>query len=252
MTTDALFKHIELLQGNQPWGRFLDAGTGEASLRWVTGLDTQSWTAITADPQRARRIENKFSDRIREGDRVISGNWSDPLLLQGEVFDVVLADYLIGSMDRFSPYFQYSFLRRLRPHIGTRLYLVGLEPYHGASGDAGGRLVMEIANLRDACILHAGHRCHREYPAEWVIGQLENSGFEVEEEKRFPIIYGSKFINEQLDVCRRKLEFIENQELVSGLRSRIDKLREKALAFYDVHRGIRFGYDYVISARPVQ
>ncbi|MEC9032607.1 MAG: hypothetical protein VYB15_12085 [Planctomycetota bacterium] len=53
-------------------------------------------------------------------------------------------------------------------------------------------------------------------------------------------------------MCRRKLEFIENQELVSGLRSRIDKLREKALAFYDVHRGIRFGYDYVISARPVQ
>ena len=36
MTTDALFKHIELLQGNQPWGRFLDAGTGEASLRFVS------------------------------------------------------------------------------------------------------------------------------------------------------------------------------------------------------------------------
>ena len=44
----------------------------------------------------------------------------------------------------------------------------------------------------------------------------------------------------------------ENQDLVSGLRSRIDRLREKALAFYGVHRGIRFGYDYVISARPVQ
>lgn len=251
MTTDALFKHIELLQGARPWGRVLDAGTGSASLRWITALNTMSWTAVTADPQRARKLETEFSDSHRDSDRILAGNWSDPLLLGGETFDVVLADYLIGSMDRFSPYFQYRFLRRLRPHVATRLYLVGLEPYRGAGDDAGGRLVLEIANLRDACILHAGHRCHREYPSDWVIGQLESSGFSVEEEKRFPIIYGTKFINEQLDVCRRKLEFIENQELVSGLRSRIDKLREKALAFYDVHRGIRFGYDYVISARPV-
>ena len=252
MTTDALFKHIEHIQDGKPWGRVLDAGTGSASLRWITGLDTISWTAITADPQRARKIENEFSDSYREGDRVLAGNWSDPALLEGETFDVVLADYLIGSMDRFSPYFQYRFLRRLRPHVATRLYLVGLEPCHGAGDDAGGRLVMEITNLRDACILHAGHRCHREYPADWVIDRLESSGFAVEEEKRFPIIYGTRFINEQLDVCRRKLEFIENQDLVSGLRSRIDRLREKALAFYGVHRGIRFGYDYVISARPVQ
>ena len=91
MTTDALFKHIELIQGNKPWGRLLDAGTGTASLRWITSLDTLSWTAITADPQRARKVENEFSDSRREGDRVIAGNWSDPLLLQGEVFDVVLA-----------------------------------------------------------------------------------------------------------------------------------------------------------------
>lgn len=251
MSTDALFKHIELLQGARPWGRVLDAGTGSASLRWITGLNTMSWTAVTADPQRARKLENEFSDSHRDSDRILAGNWSDPLLLGGETFDVVLADYLIGSMDRFSPYFQYRFLRRLRPHVATRLYLVGLEPYCGEGDDAGGRLVLEIANLRDACILHAGHRCHREYPSDWVIGELESSGFSVEEEKRFPIIYGTKFINEQLDVCRRKLEFIENQELVGGLRSRIDKLREEALAFYDVHRGIRFGYDYAISARPV-
>ena len=130
MPTAALFKHIAFLQDGTPWGRLLAAGTGNTSLRWVTGLNTMSWTAITADPQRALRIENEFSDRRREGDRVLSGNWSDPLLLEGETFDVVLADYLIGSMDRFSPYFQYRFLRRLRPHVGTRLYLVGLEPYH--------------------------------------------------------------------------------------------------------------------------
>ena len=52
-------------------------------------------------------------------------------------------------MDRFSPYFQYRFLRRLHPHVGSCLYLAGLEPYLGAGDNAGGRLVMEIANLRE-------------------------------------------------------------------------------------------------------
>ncbi|MGB3455832.1 MAG: hypothetical protein WBG08_01160 [Litorimonas sp.] len=36
----ALFRHIERLQGSMPWGRFLDAGTGVGSIRWVGGLDT--------------------------------------------------------------------------------------------------------------------------------------------------------------------------------------------------------------------
>ena len=58
MTTDALFKHIELLQGKKPWGRLLDAGTGSASLRWITSLDTLSWTAITAELKSLGRVRS--------------------------------------------------------------------------------------------------------------------------------------------------------------------------------------------------
>ena len=50
---DALFAEIERVRAGRPWGDVLDAGTGGQSLSWIRGLDAQSWTAVTADPNRA-------------------------------------------------------------------------------------------------------------------------------------------------------------------------------------------------------
>jgi hypothetical protein len=44
----ARFAHIEELQGNRPWGSFLDAGTGTHSISRVSSLATHSWVAVTA------------------------------------------------------------------------------------------------------------------------------------------------------------------------------------------------------------
>ncbi|MFE9083504.1 hypothetical protein ACQKKG_00485 [Brevundimonas sp. NPDC003935] len=44
----SLFDHVEALQGNLPWGRFLDAGTGVNSSLWSTALTTDAWTGVTA------------------------------------------------------------------------------------------------------------------------------------------------------------------------------------------------------------
>ncbi len=41
-------------------------------------------------------------------DQIIVGNWKDPSFLKGQVYDVVLADYLLGSIDGFAPYFQVT------------------------------------------------------------------------------------------------------------------------------------------------
>jgi hypothetical protein len=38
--------------------------------------------------------------------QVVVGNWEDASLLQGQRFDTILADYLIGSINLYSPYFQ--------------------------------------------------------------------------------------------------------------------------------------------------
>ena len=68
---------------------------------------------------------------------------------------------------------------RLKPHVGKVLYFVGMDPLpekadtpQGVSCNIiikplvnspfSGQLVIQIAKLRDACILLAGHRTYRE------------------------------------------------------------------------------------------
>ncbi len=248
---DLLFDTLTRLHGARPWGAVLDAGTGSHSLRWIAGLETTRWTAVTGDVARERAMKHELRDRIRPQDRVVTGNWTDPTLLQGEVYEVVLADYLLGAIDGFAPYFQDRLFARLRPLVGEVLYGVGLAPYPDLGETPGGRVILEIARLRDACILLASHRCYREYPLDWVIRSLERSGFRVEEAISFPIVYRERFINGQLDVCTRKLPFFQDPNLAKAMERSIEELRERALKICALEGGIRFGEDWVFEARPV-
>src|SRR5687768_13831685 len=91
----ALFSYIEELQGDAPYGRVLDAGTGPRSIRWLSGLATDSITAVAGDRLMERQVEKLASDWKRPQDGLVVGNWADPELLAGERFDTVLADYLL-------------------------------------------------------------------------------------------------------------------------------------------------------------
>ncbi len=106
MSSDVLFGRIEQWQGAAPWGRFLDAGTGVHSLKWIQTLSTSSWTAITADHGMKRNCESA-GVTIRPVDSILVGNWMDDQFCErlGK-FDTILADYLIGAVDGFSPYTQ--------------------------------------------------------------------------------------------------------------------------------------------------
>lgn len=93
--------------------------------------------------------------------KVVVGNWDDSsssqTLCKDEMFDTILADYLVGAIDGFSPYFQDLIFPRLCKHLkpGGRLYVVGLNPIPDkAEGD--GNLICKVTKLRDACILLAG------------------------------------------------------------------------------------------------
>ena len=244
---DTLFGLIERWQGQRPWGHFLDAGTGKHSLRWATGLPTASLVAITGAPARRQKLVDTHP--LRRHDRILCGNWRDPGLLEGEVFDTVLADYLLGAIDGFAPYFQDELFRRLRPHVGGRLYIVGLSPTDRDDTSEAGRFVRQVHELRDACILLAGHRCYREYPLSWVLRSLSGSGFRVVHSERVPIIYRERFVDGQLDVCVRKLPFID-QGLVPGLRGRIEVLRQHGHTLVRRFGGLRVGSDYVVAAEP--
>lgn len=259
---DTLFGLIRRFHEPRPWGAVLDAGTGWHSLHWIRSLDTERWTAITGAPARERDLKRRLGPAgLRPVDRIVTGNWTDPLLLhaadvgQDEHYDVVLADYLLGAIDGFAPYFQDQLFARLRRHVAPehgRLYVVGLGPYPDSADEVGGRLVLEMARLRDACILLAGHRCYREYPREWVHRSLERSGFAVVESVAVPIVYRQRFFDGQLGVCERKLPYIRDVALRAAVGSHIAELRTRVTEHLArCGGGIHFGHDYVVAAERV-
>lgn len=249
MTESSLFSYIAGLRGSQPWGDVLDAGTGWSSLDWLSRLPTRSLTAVTACPRRAGSLAHLFSERLRSEDRIVVGNWIDEELLRGQLFDVVLADYLLGAVDRFAPYFQGRLLERLRRHVGGTLYLVGLEPYGDADHSPEARLVTQIANLRDACLLHSQDRPHREYPRWWVTEELERRGFRVISSRSFPISYDVAFVTAELDVALEALPRLP-RGLARALAAEEKTLRRSALEHVRRFGPLRWGTDYVLSAVP--
>src|SRR3546814_885371 len=62
---------IEEWQGEHAWGRVLDAGTGLHSLRWISSLDSEAWTAVTAETSILSEIGAGVQPR--EADEVASG-----------------------------------------------------------------------------------------------------------------------------------------------------------------------------------
>ena len=169
---DALFGSIERQQGDdKPFGKMLDAGTGIHSLRWIATLretkGLETCVAVTADETMQRNCQREV-DALGVSDHVelVIGNWFDPqrpmdLELKEQQFDVILADYLIGAMDGFSPYTQDQMIpkltRLLKP--GGRLYIVGLQPIpDSVPNDPEASLICKVRQVRDACILLAGRK----------------------------------------------------------------------------------------------
>lgn len=248
-----LFQHIEQLQGGEDWGRFLDAGTGTHSIAWVNSLTTDRWTAVTGAEAHARQVRDTTAGQRREGDRILVGNWSDPGLLAGEIYDTVLADYLLGAIDGFAPYFQHRLFARLRPLVRSRLYIVGLEPYVVEEpASAAGRLVWEIGRFRDACLLLAGEQPYREYPAQWAVDHLEASGYRVIAAKRFANRYKRRFVNSQIDMCGPRLAKIADRDLAHALVLRGEALRAAALEQIEREGSLSHGFDYVLAAEPLR
>lgn len=215
----------------------------------MSGLATDRWVAVTGATGHAVQVRDA-SDRVRRPqDRIIVGNWADPTLLAGERFDTILADYLIGAIEGFAPYFQERMFARLRALARGRLYLIGLEPYiTERAGTRDGQILGDIGRWRDAVLLHAGERPYREFPMEWVLEQMTASGFRIVNAHRFPIRYQRRFVNSQIDMCVPRLSRLGNRSLAAALHARGEALRQDALAIIAREGGLRHGFDYVIAA----
>ncbi len=206
---------------------------------------------MTADTKRKAEMTSEFEAFIRPDDAIVAGNWQDEHFLEGQVFDYVIEDYLLGAVEGFAPYFQHNLFRRLRPHVGKALLLIGLEPYPEgflAPGDTSSPeyILRETIRLRDATLLLAKRRVYREYPMDWIVAHMEDAGFTVVEAMRVPLSYGKTWVNAQLQVALDHITKIDSFDVVSGLQKRIEEVRELAKDM-PMHM---FGEHHVICAVP--
>ena len=113
-TSHPILRAIETIQTEsaKPFGRILDAGTGLGSFNWLAhllwrkdefGVNADDWIAVRASDVMAT-VVTKEAKRIGIDDpekHLILGNWfeeeGEEPLLQGEMFDTILIDYLIGT-----------------------------------------------------------------------------------------------------------------------------------------------------------
>jgi hypothetical protein len=298
---DALFGYIEECQMEDPinkgsFGRFLDAGTGSHSLRWMASIihrehllantcngassspnvSMDSFTAITADESMRRRVFHEAKELgIADKGDVIIGNWKEgvdkdgtigfvdsntsssdgsKLLLEGQQFDTILADYLVGAIDGFSPYFQDLIFNRLVPHLapGGRLYVIGLQPIPD-SVSSPANVMCKIRRVRDACILLANHRCYREYPLDWIERHLRKSGLNVVQSRTYPIRYDHSTMVRQINVGRSKLKLFPTKDMAAEMGKVLDDLEKESLEVTrkQADGRITLGFDYVVVAeRP--
>jgi len=250
---DVLFETVVRYNEGRDWGRVLDAGTGVSSVKWLMGLTTcPSWTAITADERMKSAVMSDPDVALRDDDKLVVGNWMDDAFCETlGLFDTILADYLIGSVDGFSPYAQDIILRKLKQHLnpGGRLYVIGMYPIPDhAQGEA--EIITEVRRVRDACILLAGHRPYREYPSEWVIRHLEAIGLRVFKSKIFTILHSEDSTLRQLRVARSKLDLMPNIALRTAMDSYLSDIEERmSEAISSTPKGsIPLSHDYVLAA----
>ena len=289
---DALFGYIEKSQvesaASSNFGRFLDAGTGSHSLRWIASVlhrqqlleqtnhgeqaaplvSMDSFTAITADETMRRRVlEEAQSLGIADKGEVVIGNWStgvertgkleygqNKLLLEGQTYDTILVDYLVGAIDGFSPYFQDLIFERLMPHLapGGRMYIIGLQPIPDRVPSEA-NIMCKITKIRDACILLANHRCYREYPVDWIQRHIRRAGMEIMETRQYPIRYDHGTMLKQINVGRSKLRLFPTKGVAEEMGIILDKLEQESLQVtrkQDSGR-ITLGFDYVVVAEKV-
>jgi hypothetical protein len=271
------------------FGDFLDAGTGSHSLRWMASIihrdrlllatkqskrtqsnngqqssstttaaaprvTMKSYTAITADESMRRRVHNEATElNITKYGDIIIGNWEDTTLLAGKMYDTIIADYLIGAMDGFAPYYQDVIFERLVQHLrpGGRLFVIGLQPIPDNQQGGDGDVFCRITKVRDACILLANHRCYREYPLEWITRQINRiPTLHVTTTKQFPINYTYETMVRQINVGRSKLSYFGNKGLAKEMGGLLDELEKESYTITKRQKDgkVTIGFDYIVVA----
>ena len=117
--------------------------------------------------------------------------------MPGTAFDVVVADYFLGAVERHWAHGASAMLERLLRAVkpGGYLLLVGLEPYESVldrSSNDHDRLILDVEAIGDSAATIAGEKTYREIPEEWVkhqvnISRCDLGNFQVVATRHFPM-----------------------------------------------------------------
>lgn len=234
-----------------PWGRVLDAGTGQASCSWLSRLPCPAWVALTCEPARAEGLRQRIS--LRPQDQILVGDWRDPELLRGQRFEVVVADYLLGACERYAPHFQEQLLERLCEHSSHWLYIIGQEPPEGEPENEVDDWFQRVASWRDGLQLLSGRRPHRELPEGWVLQRMQGKSHRLMWSAHFTNTYDHDYLERELGAMGHNLEGWSDRGLAQVMRRQVHQLRRQGQALLEAHGGsLSWGRDYLLafSAEP--
>lgn len=223
----------------------------DPSDKCISRVTLTNYTAITASPYMRRdtlKTASKFGILRNPIKEILIGNWEDQAFLEGRKFDTILADYLLGAVDGFAPFFQDKVFGRLGQHLkpGGRLYISGLNPIPEEL-DGPEDVICRITKIRDACIKLAGDRTYREYPPDWVIRHLEQAGLTVIDIKKYPIQHEAENIILQIEVARSKLGRFPSRKLATTMAELLESYEEEV--WEAVEEGpLTVSFNYVITA----
>lgn len=305
------------------FGKLLDAGTGVASLSWIVQhLSYTHCAAITAanamrqmvisgvygmgaDFPGTKIISSTASDELSKSAgaadagisyrpeanvEILVGDWMNDAFyetrLKNQDFDTVLADYLIGAVDGFSPYTQDVVIDRMKESMrkpdfdaetgkqlapGGRYYHIALSPVEDVTINRTllqkaesslsvtdfneserihirKYIISEIRRARDSCILLANERPYREFPVSWTERHLQKSGFKVLQSRIFPIRHDEVHVRKQLNVARTKMNKWPTVGIKDGMKEYLDSLDAQISKFFGSGQTVEFGSDYMVEA----
>eukprot|EP00931_Biecheleriopsis_adriatica_P063786 TRINITY_DN38696_c0_g1_i1.p1 TRINITY_DN38696_c0_g1~~TRINITY_DN38696_c0_g1_i1.p1 ORF type:complete len:487 (-),score=73.62 TRINITY_DN38696_c0_g1_i1:6-1394(-) len=238
----------------QSWGHILDAGSGLNSLCWLMRQSHHSITAVTAEStgMYGGSVLEKTALGVDLQVDVLMGNWQDEELLSGKTFDVVVADYLLGAVDRYWAYAEDEMMARLLSSVrlGGFLLFVGLEPYEIVLNpkDSEDALILEVEALGDVACNLAGHRSYRELPRDWVVRHiLRSDEFRLVASQEFPMTLRKSFLDSQLSFALAEAKQIDDAGVRHALMTRVKKLQKSASTFVQHERA----KNYAIVAQRI-
>eukprot|EP00040_Diaphanoeca_grandis_P001132 m.274938 g.274938 ORF g.274938 m.274938 type:complete len:357 (+) comp115615_c0_seq1:320-1390(+) len=265
------------VRGSNRWGHVLDAGTGPLSLQWLVSQPVESIIGVTAsDSMRERTLQRIGNVGCSlERTRVVVGDWlninrTDALEFanvvhggKGHLFDTVIMDYLLGSIEHFAPYGERQMLNTLIDLMapGALLLFVGKEPvpYVSTKGIAAQKkyatlapevkIILETERLRDASMMLSQQRPYREFPLSWAEEALVAHGLEILAVDRFPIKHTFQRLARQWKWALSEAESVVDTNIREALILRINNVKLQAAKLVNLETGFKFGEDYTIVAR---